>query len=122
MFSNTTKAAIAGAIRRSIPRGIAWSVYGPNPVDGDFGTTTGEVLITALNIRFKRLSLINRPERFVNDNRAMYTVTALNFPWATKQQIKDPDQPSAGTFEVVDVVNPPDCGIPTASYATVVRL
>ena len=122
MFSAASKAAIAGAIRRSIPRGVAWSVFAPSKIDGDYGTTTGLSLVSALYVKFKRLDLANRPERFVNENRPMYRVTASGFSFAIKQVIKDPTNPSAGAFEVIDVVAPPDSVVPTAHYATVVRI
>ena len=121
MYGDASKAAILSIMSRTIPRAVAWSVYAPNTVDGDFGTTTAPSLVSALYVRFKRLNVVDRGEAYVLEKRPMYQVTAVGFTFVVDQIIRDPDFAGAGIFKVVESVPPPDSSIPTASYALVVR-
>ena len=112
---------MTAACKRSISRGIAWSVFAPTDTDSGFGTNSEPALFVGLNVRFKRLRTKDIPERFATDTRPMYLVTAIAFDFAVGMTIQVEDDPSNGIFKIVDVTPPPDPVIPTMRYATVVR-
>lgn len=121
MFSKASKAGIAGAMRRTIPKGIQWSVFAPVKIDTDFGTNKGATLFKGLNVRFKRLNAADRPENYVTEKRPMYRLSAIGFVFAVGHIIRVEDDPSYGIFEVVETTPPPDAVNPTMNYALCVR-
>lgn len=122
MFSSATKAAIFGAIRRSLSKGPAWSVYQPVEVDTDYGTESALGSFDPIAIRFKRLNAADKVGTFAMETRPMYRITSTNFAFLVDQIIKVEDDDSYGSFKVVDVTPPVPNSVPTAHFATVVQL